>query len=162
MLLLLLLLLMVMWLWRCRVCVMLLMGIVCVPRGIPFVVGMVRSSHAVQHGLTAEILMMVVDHCSRHLGDSAANRQSVFGLCVSVDPVRLVCGNWQLVTLAEVGNHTEEVTRRTELLVVPNRHKRLSIRIAGTLRLAVVALSHSEGNRHTASSVTSPVESFGR
>jgi hypothetical protein len=122
---LLLLLLMVMWLWRRRVCVMLLVRIVRVPRGIPFVVGVVRSSHAVQHGMTAEILMMVVDHCSRHLGDSATNRQSVFGFCVSVDPVSLVLGTCQLVTRAEVGNHTEEVTRQTELVVVPNRHRRL-------------------------------------
>lgn len=104
---------------------MLLVGIVCVPRGIAFVEGVVRSSHAVHHGMTAEILMRVVGHCSRHWGDSATSRQSVFGYCVSVDSVSLVLGTWQLVTRAEVGNHTEGVTRQTELLVVPNRHRRL-------------------------------------
>lgn len=124
-LLLLLLRLVVMWLWRRRLCVMLLVGIVCVPRGVPFVVGVVRSSHTVHHGMTAEILMRVVGHCSRHLGDSATNRQSVFGLCVSANPVSLVLGTWQFVTRAEVGNHTEGVTRQTELLVIPNRHRRL-------------------------------------
>lgn len=124
-LLLLLLRLLMMWVWRRRLCVALLVGIVCVPRGVPFVVGVVRSSHAVHHGMTAEILMRVVGHCSRHLGDSATDRQSVFGFCVSVDPVSLVLGTWQLVTQTEVSNHTEGVTRQAELVVVPNRHRRL-------------------------------------
>jgi hypothetical protein len=52
---------------------LLLLGIVGVPRGIRLVVGVVRSSHTVQHGMTAKVVRSKLDHC-RHLGECATNR----------------------------------------------------------------------------------------
>jgi hypothetical protein len=48
---------------------------------VPFVVGVVRSSHTVEHGMTAEILGSKLDHC-RHLGEGATNRQWGSEICV--------------------------------------------------------------------------------
>ena len=75
------LLLLLLLLWRGRLWVMLLLGIVWVPWDVPFVVGVVRSSHTVEHGMTAEILGSKLDHC-RHLGESATNRQLGSEICV--------------------------------------------------------------------------------
>lgn len=71
--LLLLLLLLLLW-WRLRV--VMFLWVIRMPWGIRLMVGMMRSSHTVQHGTTAKIVRSKLDH-RRHWGGSATNRQLI-------------------------------------------------------------------------------------
>ncbi len=80
-------LLLMLLLWR-GLWELLLLGVVGVPWGIGLMVGVMRSSHTVQHGMTAKIARSKVNHC-RHLGESATNRRGGAGNLILQNEVSL-------------------------------------------------------------------------